>query len=168
MIVGLVMSNAHGATLLQALAILLRQAGHPPRLIYGGRLGPAWRPAGARHIGWHARPACGRAAILAGACRHAVRSLDGIVITTARYHLEQAMLVAGRTAGVPCVIYHSALFLEARLNTPGAAPRLEYYDVGDAGCVQGAFLRDQLVAAGVRPARVRVLGSPMLAALRAG
>ena len=149
-------SNAHHANLVVPLRLELEHLGHAVVIVYGGRRNPWWKPVGGHHISRYVRwPAWSRRALLEQACRRALRvhHVALTIVTSARYHLEQTML----RLATPCVIYHSTYFMEVRY---GLGPRLEYYDVGDEIWTQGEHLREQLVAHGVRPERVHVVGRP--------
>lgn len=158
-------SNAHHAHLVTPLSRLLRRRGHTVRLVYGGRFRPSWRPPGAWHIAWYARqPRWPRWLLLRHCVQQAVKGADAVIVTSARYHLEQTTLRVCKARRIPCLFYPSTLMMEAAFAWDSQrkdGPRVHLYDHGDIILTQGQHLKDQLIAHGItRP--IHVIGSPQL------
>ena len=125
----------------------------------GEELGPCLR-----HYSWPALRFWDRRAWLRAACRRALRvhQPDAVIVTSARYHLEQAFLEVAPEYNVKRIVYFSTAFMEASFKDGQRdhGPRMQFYDVGDELWTIGDHLRDQLIEHGVNPARIRVMGSP--------
>ena len=105
------------------------------------------------------RPAWLRAAVR---CALRTHRPNAVIVTSARYHLEQAFLEVAPEYNVKRIVYFSTAFMEASFKDGQRdhGPRMQFYDVGDELWTIGDHLRDQLIEHGVNPARIRVMGSP--------
>jgi glycosyltransferase involved in cell wall biosynthesis len=93
----------------------------------------------------------------------AARVLDAtrpraVVITSDRRFPERALALAARARGIPSVLFWAGALL--------GRDRINLFDVGDRVAVIGEHARAALVAQGVDPARIAILGDPRSNAAR--
>ena len=134
-------------------------------LVYGGKhptVRERGKALGGRHIsrfafGFGAFRCRSRAQLLAYACRRALAYFRPavVLITSGRYHLEQAMVAAAREQKIPSLAFFDGFF-------KGAGMVREQYDVADLLCVKGERMRSDLIGLGIPAEKIRVLGDPRL------
>jgi hypothetical protein len=156
-------------THLNIVGPLARMYGFP--VIYGGARSGLYASKRHEAPGWHitgylrpplrfwSRPAWLRAAVR---CALRTHKPNAVIVTSARYHLEQAFLEVAPAYNVKRIAWLSTAIMEANklFQRHGGKPRMQFYDVGDELWVVGDHLRDQLIENGVNPARIQVMGSP--------